>query len=158
VSDSSRIAQGMRSGFLAGMTVAAFFFVSDLLHLAPLSTPATLGHAVLGPWAVAIDFPIVSQVANGALYGGKLLTLTGLHFMTFGLLGIGAVAVFDRYRVPLNIVSGSIFGVVAYSTTFAIGMAVVGGEVLTGLPGIGSVAVANLLGGGVMGMYMQMCE
>ena len=51
--------------------------------------------------------------------------------------------------------SGSIFGVVAYSTTFAIGMAMVGGEVFTGLPGIGSVAVANLLGGGVMGGYMQ---
>jgi len=66
--------------------------------------------------------------------------------------------VLDRYQVPLNIVSGSIFGVVAYSTTYAIGMAMVGGEVLTGLPGIGSVAVANLLGGGVMGGYMQMCE
>ena len=158
MSESSRITQGLRGGFLAAGTVAVFFFVSDLLHLTPLSTPAALGHAVLGPWGVAIDFPIVAQVANGALFGGKLLTLTGLHFMTFGLLGIGAVAVFDRYRVPLNIVSGSVFGLVAYSTIFAIAMAMVGSDVLTGLPGIGSVAVANLLGGAVMGGYMQMCE
>ena len=83
MSESSRITQGRRGGFLAAGTVAGFFFVSDLLHLTPLSTPAALGHAVLGPWAVAIDFPIVAQVANGALFGGKLLTLTGLHFMTF---------------------------------------------------------------------------
>jgi hypothetical protein len=158
VSDSSRVTQGMRGGFLAAGTVAGFFFVSDLLHLAPLATPTALGHAVLGPWAVAIDFPIVAQVANGALVGGKLLTLTGIHFLTFGLLGIGAVAVFDRYQVPLNIVSGSVFGLVAYSTMFAIGMAMAGSDVLTGLPGIGSVAAANLLGGGVMGGYMQMCE
>ena len=158
MSDSSRIAQGMRGGFLAAATVASFFFVSDLIHLVPLATPAALGHTVLGPWALEIDFPIVAQVANGALYGGKILALTGLHFMIFGLLGIGAVAVFDRYRVPLNIVSGSAFGLVAYSAVFTVGMAMAGSDLVTGLPGIGSVAAANLLGGGVMGGYMQMCE
>lgn len=158
MTESSRITQGLRGGFLAAGTVAAFFFFSDLLHLAPLSTPVALGHAVLGPWAVEIDFPIVARIANGALFGGKLLTLTGLHFMTFGLLGIGAVAVFDRYRVPLNIVSGAAFGLVAYSTVFMVVTAMTSSGVLTGLPGVGSVAVANILGGGVMGGYLQMCE
>ena len=156
MSSSSRLTRGMWGGLLAGTTVAAFYFVSDLLHLAPLSTPTALGHAFLGAWAVELDFPIIiSQVAIGVVYGAKLLTLIALHFLAFGLLTVGAVVLFDRYDLPLNIVSGAVFGLVGYTTVIGIGLAMVSDPVVAGLPGIGSAAVANLLGGGVMGLYMQ---
>ena len=155
MSSSSRLTRGLQGGLLAGATVAAFYFVGDLFHLAPLSTPTALGHAFLGPWAVELDFPIISQAANVVMYGARLLTVTALHFFAFGLLTVGAVWLFDRFDVPLNIVSGAVFGLVGYTTVIGIGLAMVSASVVAGLPGIGSAAVANLLGGGVMGLYMQ---
>jgi hypothetical protein len=148
----------MRGGFLAAATVAVFYFVADLLQLAPLATPAALGHALMGPWAVELDFPIVAQAANGALYGAKLFSLTAIHFLAFGVVTAVVVALCDRIALPVNVVSGAVLGLVGYTAAFGIGLALLSIPSAAGVPGVGSAALANLMGGGIMGFYMQMGE
>ncbi len=141
---------------MAGATVAAFFFLGDLLHLDPLATPEALGQQVLGSWGTQLDFPVVAQVAYVVTYGAKLSLLTVLHLLAFGATTAVAVVLVDRYHIPLNIVSGAVLGLVGYTAVFYLGTSIVSDAPVTGAPGLGGIAAANFLGGAIMGFYMQM--
>ncbi len=156
MSGSARFARSLRGGFLAGATVAGCFFLTDLIRLDPLATPEALGHHVLGTWGAEAQFPGIAQVASIALYWGKLLLLTALHLLAFGAATVAVVAGMDRFEIPLNIVSGALVGLVGYTMVFYLGTSLVASGTAVGLPGLGSTLVANLLGGAVMGFYLQM--
>ena len=45
----SSVAQGVQAGLLAGVAVAGFFFIGDLVRFEPLSTPAALSAQTCAP-------------------------------------------------------------------------------------------------------------
>lgn len=142
--------------------MAGFFFVGDLIRLAPLSTPAAL------MWKLSLrELPqdgggsnlglaAASDVASWASLGGGLAALTILHLLTFALLAVAAVACFERLHVPMHAATGAVWGLVVYSLVFELGMVAVHPNLVADVPGFWSVAGANLLAGAVMGGYLQL--
>lgn len=148
------VTRGMQAGLLAGGLVAAYFGLGDLLRLAPLSTPAALSRLYVGG-LVSVDVPIVSQLVGITMFGARLLVFTGLHLAVFAMLGGAAVVLFAIFRWPLNMGTGALYGLTVFSLVFYGGMAIAGREVLEGMPGLREVALANLLGGAVMGGFVR---
>lgn len=50
---------GLQAGLLGGYVVVGFFFVADLVQLAPLATPKALSNSLLGPSGVSFDSPVL---------------------------------------------------------------------------------------------------
>ncbi|UCF21484.1 MAG: hypothetical protein JSU87_08895 [Gemmatimonadota bacterium] len=151
----NRLARGIQARLLAGAFVAAFFLVADLIRLAPLSTPAALSQFYL-PGAVRLDTPELIWAAGILSFLSRLLAVTVLHLLAFAALGAVGVALFDRLDWPLNAGTGALYGLVAFSLAFYGALSLGKGEVIEGVPGIWSVAVATLLAGGIMGGFLQL--
>lgn len=158
---SADAVSGAQAGLLSGTFVAVLFFVGDLIALAPLSTPLALIRKLspreipLEGGSKSLDLAALSEVASWASLGGGLLALTTLHLLAFALLAVAAVAVFDRYHLPLNAATGAVFGLVVYSLVFELSMAMVSPDLVEGVPGFWSMAGANLLAGAIMGGYVR---
>jgi hypothetical protein len=149
------VSRGLQAGLLGGAAVAAFFFVGDLLSLHPLATPYALSRTVLGPGSYEIEMPVLAQFAAVVAFGSRLLVITVLHFLAFALLGLGAVALFAKFSVPLNLVSGAVYGAVICTSVFYVTLAIADVELVGSVPGFVSVLFANLLAGAVMGGFAQ---
>lgn len=156
ISRQTRVTQGIQAGLLAGLAVAVFFFVGDLLRLTPLSTPFALSQTFLGPGGFEFDFPVLSQIITIVAFVGRVLAFTALHFLIFAMLGVGAVSFFDWLRWPLNVGTGALYGLVAYTVAFYASTAVRNVDVVAGVPGFWAVVTANLLAGGIMGGYLRL--
>ena len=154
VSDSG-VRTGIQAGLLAGATVVGFFFLFDLVRLQPLATPIALSARVLGPSTLAIDAPVISQLVSVTVFAANILALTLLHFLAFTILGVGAAFGCEGCRVPLNVVTGALYGLTVGTLCFFGCMAAFGSQLLTGSPALLSVAVANLCAGAIMGGYWQ---
>jgi len=156
------VISGVQAGLLSGMFVAVFFFVGDLIRVAPLSTPLALMRKLAlreipqEGGSTSLDLAAASEVASWVTLGGGLLALTTLHLLVFVLLAVAAVALFDRHRLPLNAATGAVWGLVACSLVFELGLAIVSRDVVEDLPGFWSVAGANLFAGAIMGGYVQL--
>jgi hypothetical protein len=146
---------GIEAGILAGAVLAVVFFLLDLARLQPMSTPLALSARLLGPNNPAFDLPVVSQLLSMALFAGNLLTFTIFHFLTFALLGVFAVWGCEECRIPLNLGTGAIYGLVAGTLAFYGCVALCGDHVLSAAPGPGAIALANLASGIVMGGWVQ---
>ena len=153
--NSRCVTLGIRAGLLGGFAVAAFFFLLDLARLEPLATPFALGTTLLGPFGSAIETPVLAELVSVTAFAGNLLALTLLHFLAFSLLGISAVRGCEACRIPLNVVTGALFGLVICSLVFYGCVALGGNYVLAGIPGPVAVFGGNLVGGAVMGGYLQ---
>ena len=81
------------------------------------------------------------------MFAGNLLALSILHFLAFSLLGVGATWGCDRCRIPLNVLTGALFGVTLGTLLFYGCMAFCGDAVLAVTPGHIVVALANLTAG-----------
>jgi hypothetical protein len=152
---------GVQAGLLSGTFVAMFFFVGDLIHLAPLSTPSALMQKLSlqeipqDGGSTSLDLAAMSEVASRLSLGGGLLALTTLHLLAFALLAVAAVAFFEWYQLPLNAATGAVWGLVVYSLVFELSMATASPDLVVGVPGFWSVAGVNLLAGAIMGGYVQ---
>ncbi len=148
---------GVQAGLLAGTVVAATFFVADLARLAPLATPTALSCSFLGSCDVVLS-PLVVESVTIISLGGRLAALTLLHLLVFSALGAGVVALCHYSRVPLNALTGALYGLVACSLVFYTAIWLSNAATAIELPSLGSILLVNLLAGAVMGGYFQLAS
>ncbi len=148
---------GVQAGLLAGTVVAATFFVADLARLAPLATPTALSCSFLGSCDVVLS-PLVVESVTMISLGGRLAALTLLHLLVFSALGAGVVALCHYSRVPLNALTGALYGLVACSLVFYTAIWLSNAATAIELPSLGSILLVNLLAGAVMGGYFQLAS
>ncbi len=154
----SSVAQGVQAGLLAGVAVAGFFFIGDLVRFEPLSTPAALSAQIVGPGGVTLDVPLIGWAVAGVIFGAQLLKLTMLHVLVFAALGVSLVTLRDRVGLPLNAGSGALFGLVVCTLVFYVSVAAAGGGVLSGVPSFWAIVAANGIAGAIMGGYCSDSE
>lgn len=139
--DSQDLRDGLVAGVLAGLTVAAFFLVVDVVQAAPLRTPRFLAGALLG--------------RGGPEAGLGLVTaFTALHLAAFAVIGAGAVVLFRVTELPLNPVTGAVYGVFVCTLLFY-GSLVAAGPGVLPAASWPAVLSGNLLGGVVLGGYLH---
>lgn len=131
---------GVVAGLLAGATVAVFFFFLDVVQDEAFRTPAFLAEAIFDGTAE----PTVGLIA----------LFTALHFLTFAVVGVGAVLLFRWAELPPNLLSGGIYGLFVCTLLFYVSLIVTGATVLPA-PWWPSVLVGNLLAGFVLGIYLH---
>jgi len=153
--DKGRIRLGIQAGLLAGVSVVALFFLLDLGRLQPLATPIALSARLLGPANPALDLPVVSHILSLTAFAGNVVTLTLLHFLAFGALGVLAVWSCEKLGLPLNLWTGAVFGLSVGTLVFFGCMALCGSYVLDAPLGVKAVAGANLVAGMVLGGFVD---
>jgi len=149
---------GVQAGLLAGTVVAAIFFVADLARLAPLATPVALSCSFLLSCEMSFDTPFVVESVTIISLGGRLAALTLLHLLVFAALGAGAVVVSQACRVPMNALTGALYGLVACTVVFYTAFWLSNATTVIALPSLGSILLVNLLAGAVMGGYFQLAS
>lgn len=141
---------GIQGGLLAGTAVIAVLLLSDLIRLEPLTASAVLSGAVVGqPIQVTSGLETAmraAEVVNLVRGIGQYLLL---HFAAFAALGIGAAYLFDRARVASNVLTGALYGVLACSGAFYLGLVIRSGSLLAA-PDWRVVLAANALAGVIM--------
>lgn len=139
-----------REGIIAGLrgasAVAASFLVIDVLFRQPFFTPASLGSAVfLGAGdagAIEISAPIV-------------LGYSALHFLAFGLIGLGTAIVLSRAEDHPALLLGLILVFVTFETVF-IGLVAIGAAWILDEIGWSNVLIGNVIASLVMlGYFMR---
>jgi len=149
------LARGVEAGLVAGGVVVAVFFIADLVHLAPLSTPLSLQRSFIGPGGTPLDFPVLAQISGAATFVVRLGSFTLLHFLAFAGLGVGAALLFERGVMPAGVLTGALYGAVASSAVFYVAVMVAGNGLVVEPPDAAGVVGANVLAGGVMGGYLR---
>ncbi|HXQ27637.1 MAG TPA: hypothetical protein VN848_00080 [Gemmatimonadales bacterium] len=132
---SERIAAGALSGLLAGVVVAAWFLIVDLLAGQPLHTPAALASA-LGHGSVAPSLQLA-------------VTYTVVHMSVFACLGVGAAWALDALDLEPGLWVGLLFGIIVQEFVFYAGLLLSGTAPSTVAPWH-HVIGANLLSGVVL--------
>lgn len=139
------IYEAFYSGGVGGSIVALFFLVIDSAAGQPLLTPTIMGSVLfLGASAASVTTPDLGMVAY----------YSGVHFLTFGLLGASVVFIVHEVELhakhPANMLF-VIFGI------FEIGFFFVASTFLPGVLerlGVGRIAVANLLAAGGIALFL----
>lgn len=126
------LVRGLVGGSLAGAVVAVWFLVVDVAAGDPLFTLGELGEAV----------------------AGGLAAYTLIHFIAFGLSGMGAALVFQRLGVAPSPANGAVFGLFILTAIFHGGLRLTDAWALVDLP-VAHVLVSNTVAGVVMGAYLQ---
>lgn len=141
MSDETRsLRDGLIAGVLAGLAVAAFFLLVDALQAQPLRTPRFLAGALFG---------------SGADAGLLLMSaFTVVHLAAFAAIGALALLLFRATQLPLNPLTGGVYGVFACTLLFYGSLVTTGTEVLAA-PAWPAVLAGNLLGGVVLGTYLH---
>jgi len=144
------IRKGFVAGITAGIAVAIFVLVHDLLLLEPFATPSSLSRNLI---ANSID--VSDQLATAALAASWvrdaefLAIFTGLHLLVFAGLGIAAAWLFLSRQLPANVWTGALFGMTAGSATFYLGTTLVAPDFLD-LPDWRLVLFVNAIAGVVI--------
>jgi hypothetical protein len=141
-------ADGVISGAFGAAAVALFFLIVDLVGGHPLFTPNALGTSLFLGQAVTPDSPIVPVLVVG---------YTAVHVGFF--VGFGVIAAFEvlsRRRIPPTdagtlLLTAALF--VAFEISF-LAMAQLFAPHLTGVLGVGRVALANAVAAFAMAKYL----
>jgi len=153
----SNLIRGAVAGLLAGLVVAGWYLVRDLVHLAPLTTPMALGQTILGPGGIRISAWSADGFVPKIIVAANVAAFTLLHFLVFAVLGLTAVLLFRLASWPLNPLTGALYGLTVCSATFYVVIAFVSDtEVASGVPGLASVLLVNALAGAAMGGSIQL--
>jgi hypothetical protein len=150
-----KVGIGIRAGLFAGGIVATTFFVADLARLAPLDTPLTLGAGLPGANFLSFDSPLLVEGVAMFSFGGQLIGITVVHFLTFAALGLAAVLACEAFRVPLNWLSAGLFGLIGFTLVYLVVTWFSGAASVVVLPSARSVLLVNLAAGIAMGTYFQ---
>jgi hypothetical protein len=147
----------VQAGLLAGMAVAAFFFVADLVRLAPLYTPLHLSQSLIGA-GLSLDTGGVLAAAAGFSPGGRLAAFTGVYLAAFAGFGILAAALANLFHVKWNARTGAaaglLSGLTAWFAASRAGAAWIDAAHLTPELVIG----AGIVGGAVLGWHLRLCR
>ncbi len=135
------LAHGIAGGLLAGLVVALWFFVVDLLAGQPFQTPAALAATLSHHAAAAATPPLV------AVY-------TVIHFGVFACLGITAAWALDALQLRPALLWGVIFGIAVQECVFYAGL-FLGGVPPSAVVAWRHVVGANLLSGIVLMAYLH---
>ena len=140
--------EGLIGGAIGAVTIAAWFFLLDLLEGRPLYTPTVLGTHLFRSGPPAASY----RDLHPEVFMALLFTL--LHFLVFGLIGGAAAWLLMKAETNPNLGFGIIllfvifeFGFVAFGMLFAQPVL----EVLA-WP---AVLVGNLLAAGAMAAYFR---
>lgn len=91
-------------------------------------------------------------------FAGHLAAVTLMHLLVFSALGVGAVLLCRVCRVPMNALTAGLYGLLVCSLVFYVAMWLTDAPAVVELPSFGSVLLANLLAGAVMGGYFRAAE
>ncbi len=138
------VLHGALGGLAAGLVVAVWFFVLDLLSGQPLQTPMTLASGLLDR---TVD------VATPTLILGYSI----LHFGVFLVIGIAAALGLAALNTAPGLRHGIIFGVIVFTAVHYGALLVTGVEMMTLLPEV-HVVLANFVGGVVMMAVLHYTE
>lgn len=139
-SRSHTLVHGAIAGILAGLIVALWFLVVDLVTTEPLRTPALLASALLG-----------ASPEPGILL---VVAYTIIHFAVFATLGMGAAALLRVADVSPGLLLGGLFGLIVLNGVHYGALLLTGTNVLGVLPAV-HVLIANLAGGMAMMAYLH---
>ena len=136
---------GVVAGLLGAASVAAWFFVLDLVAGRPFFTPAVLGAAVLQ--------------AFGGEFGGRglpfhVLVYTILHVLAFVALGIAAAAATNATERKPRALNGFLTLFVIMELAYLAAIRVAAASELFGTYAWWQFGVANLLAALLMGRYI----
>jgi hypothetical protein len=141
-------ADGVISGVFGASVVAIFFLIVDLLAGHPLFTPNALGSSLFRGMAVTPEEPIMPILVVG------YTAVHGTVFVGFGV--IAAFEVLSMRRIPPNdagtmLLTAALF--LAFELSF-LAMAWLFAPHLTGVLGVGRVAIANAIAAFAMSRYL----
>src|SRR6266700_3029369 len=141
---SERIVNGVVAGMLAGLVVALWFLVVDVVAGRPFHTPAALASALSGRDVTTPTFRLVAAY-------------TVVHFAVFALLGVAMAGAIAALRVSPRLLLGVPFGIVAQELVFYAGLLLSGTNRVAVVPWPHVVA-ANVLSGFVLMAYLHRAE
>jgi hypothetical protein len=143
---------------MAGIAVAGVFFVADVVRATPLSTAVFLGRVLLESAGVALQDPAVTEALAGFSAGGRLASLTAVHLLAYGMLGILAVALANLFNIRWSALKGAVLGAAVGSIIgyFAAGLGMY--HLSSGLLTVELILAANVVGGVVLGWYLRLCR
>lgn len=138
--EAQHLRDGLVAGVVAGLAVALFFLLVDTLQAEPLRTPRFLAGAIFG----------------GEGEAGLLLVsaFTAVHLAVFAIIGVGALLLFRLTELPLNPLTGGVYGL-SVCTVLFYGSLVTTGIAVLAAPSWPAVLAGNLLGGVVLGTYLH---
>jgi hypothetical protein len=149
---------GVQAGIMAGMAVAMFFFVVDLVRSAPLATPLLLAHTVLERAGLVLEKGGVLETLAGSSAGGHLLVFTAIHLALFSAVGVLAAGMANLFHVRWNAKTGAaaglVVGVLAWLGATTTAPALLAGGHLTRELVVG----AAVVGGTVLGWHLRLCR
>jgi hypothetical protein len=135
------IFRGVVGGLLAGVVVAAWFFLVDAIRGQPFHTPAVLASAFFARDSLQITFSLVGFY-------------TILHFGVFSCLGAITALALEALDTPPSLRGGAVFGVVVLDLVFYGALLATGREIFLVLPWA-HVLLSNMTGGMVMMTYLH---
>src|SRR6266571_2327088 len=138
---SERIVNGVVAGMLAGLVVALWFLVVDVVAGRPFHTPAALASALSGRDVTTPTFRLVAAY-------------TVVHFAVFALLGVAMAGAIAALRVPPRLLLAVPFGLVAQELVFYAGLLSSGTGRVAVVPWP-QVVIANVLSGFVLVAYLH---
>lgn len=139
--EAQDLRDGLIAGVLAGLAVAAYFLLVDSLQAQPLRTPRFLAGALFN---------------GGEGEAGLLLVsaFTAVHLAVFAVIGGTAHLLFRLTDLPLNPLTGGVYGLFVCTVLFY-GSLVTTGTAVLAAPSWPAVLVGNLLGGVALGTYLH---
>jgi hypothetical protein len=135
------LTQGLVGGVVAGIVVATWFLVVDVVAGQPFQTPALLAYFFFQRETLAVTPQLV-------------VFYTILHFGVFAFLGLVTSWALAAFGAAPRLWLGAIFGVVVLDLVFYGALLVSGADLFSVLPGE-HVLGSNLLGGVVLMAYLH---
>ena len=138
------IVQGVMGGILAGLVVALWFLVVDVLVGHPFRTPTLLAGVLLHREFPQATFRLVAAYSV-------------LHFGVFALLGVAMAWVSAALAAPPRVLLGVVFGLVLQEVVFYTGLVLSGAPRLDVIPWP-HVFGANIASGLILMGYLHRAE
>ena len=135
------VAEGMMGGVLAGVVVAAWFFVTDALQGQPFRTPAVLAQLFFARESVEISVQLVTFY-------------TVLHLGAFAGLGVVTAWTLAALETPPTLIAGALFGVLVLEIAFYGVLLSTGARIFGVLPWP-HVLASNVVGGMTLMTYLH---
>jgi hypothetical protein len=138
------IVRGVIGGIIAGLVVALWFLVVDVIAGRPFHTPAALAGVVLNR---ASPQPTLQLVA----------VYTVLHFGVFALFGVAMAYLSGAFRAPPRLLQGVVFGLLLQEAVFYTGLVLSRAPDFAVVPWL-HVIGANVAAGLVLMGYLHRAE
>lgn len=135
------LARGLGSGILAGLVVAVWFLVVDLVQGRPFYTPAVLAHFFFQRETLDITASLIGFY-------------TVLHLGAFAALGVLTAWILAVLETAPGLLLGAVFGVFVLDLVFYGALLITGAGIFGVLPW-GHVLAANVAGGMTLMTYLH---